>query len=175
MIVTGYQAKTLQGLSAWTGRKVFQQPVNGGSSWSTDQLSTTNSFTLPAGKYDLGAIQVRQFDALHVLQPGTASYGQVVIDQINPPAPNLANASQQYESINYAEATNIKNGVKIGATISSTFNDDLKTYRYFDDPSAQNSFQAGSTNAINRLLKYLPPCPRRQPLKRSSLIPCHYH
>ena len=26
-----------------------------------------------------------------------------------------------------------------------------------------------------RLLKYLPPCPRRQPQKRSSLIPCHYH
>ena len=29
MIVTGYQARTLLGLSAWTGRKVFQQPVNG--------------------------------------------------------------------------------------------------------------------------------------------------
>ena len=28
MIVTGYQARTLLGLSAWTGRKVFQQPVN---------------------------------------------------------------------------------------------------------------------------------------------------
>ena len=27
MIVTGYQARTLLGLSAWTGRKVFQQPV----------------------------------------------------------------------------------------------------------------------------------------------------
>ena len=30
-------------------------------------------------------------------------------------------------------------------------------------------------DALNRLLKYLPPCTRRQPLKRSSLVPYHYH
>jgi hypothetical protein len=30
-------------------------------------------------------------------------------------------------------------------------------------------------NWFNRLLKYLPPCTRRQPLKRSSLVPYHYH
>ena len=33
MIVTGYQARTLLGLSAWTGRKVFQQPDKGSEAY----------------------------------------------------------------------------------------------------------------------------------------------
>ena len=51
--------------------------------------------------------------------------------------------------------------------------DDLEFGSYFNKFDLYAADEMG--NLFNRLLKYLPPCPRRQPQKRSSLIPCHYH
>ena len=48
MIVTGYQARTLLGLSAWTGRKVFQQPAK-----RTLNANTYDYFGEPVYVYSL--------------------------------------------------------------------------------------------------------------------------
>ena len=78
--------------------------------------------------------------------------------------------AQYYPKTGLVEVCVADMGLGIKSTINEAYpeiDSHLKALKLATLPHVSRTF--------NRLLKYLPPCPRRQPQKRSSLIPCHYH
>ncbi|MFZ5502472.1 MAG: beta strand repeat-containing protein [Pseudomonadota bacterium] len=69
----------------------WQYSTNSGATWSVAQADTVTSFTVAAGTYIIGAIQVRQTDvAGNVTAVASSNAAQIVVDQTAPAAPTVS-------------------------------------------------------------------------------------
>jgi hypothetical protein len=67
----------------------WQYSTNGGTSWSTAQSASSTSFSVAAGSYTTGQVQVRQSDAAGNSSP-LGQLGAITVDTTAPTAPTLA-------------------------------------------------------------------------------------
>jgi Ca2+-binding RTX toxin-like protein len=72
---------TIGGLEAGAS---WQYSTNGGTTWSTDISATTTSFSVAAGSYATGQVQVRQTDAAGNSSPATTTFQAFTVDTSAP-------------------------------------------------------------------------------------------
>jgi hypothetical protein len=85
--VTSNGSITVAGLEAGA---TWQYSINSGANWSTAQSSSTTSFSVEAGSYTTGQVQVRQTDTAGNSSPATNTFEAFTVYTTAPTAPSLA-------------------------------------------------------------------------------------
>jgi hypothetical protein len=88
--LTNNPSITVTGLEAGAS---WQYSTNSGVNWSASLSATTNSFSVAAGSYTTGQVQVRQSDAAGNSSPVDNTFQAFTVDTTAPTAPTLALAS----------------------------------------------------------------------------------
>ena len=104
---------------------IWEYSMNGGSSWSAGQPSTTTTFTLPAGSYAAGAIRVRQADVAGNQSGVASSAAAITVDTTAPAAASFALTSDTGVSGTDGITENgsvTVTGIEVGATWQFSFN-----------------------------------------------------
>ncbi|MFC7050150.1 beta strand repeat-containing protein [Emcibacter nanhaiensis] len=99
----------------------WQYSVDGGETWL---LGTGSSFTLNAGSYATGDIQVRQIDSVGAVGPVTASTAMITVDQTAPGAPAIASVATD-DIVNASEKAgdvNVTGTAEAGASVEVVWN-----------------------------------------------------